>query len=71
MKKTDVILDILYTLLTTKKLKKGDIISKYQISSITFARYIADVRGFFAENAPKYVVIYNKDKRYYALKEEK
>ena len=60
MKKCDVILSIFYSLITNKKIKKMDVIEEYKLTSITFARYIAEIRDFLAERAPHLELIYNK-----------
>lgn len=71
MKKCDVILSIFYSLITNKKIKKMDVIEEYKLTSITFARYIAEIRDFLAERAPHLELIYNKSKSIYILKEIK
>ena len=52
-------------------IKKMDVIEEYKLTSITFARYIAEIRDFLAERAPHLELIYNKSKSIYILKEIK
>ena len=49
MNKCDIVLVIFYTLLKEKRLKKEDIMSEYEVSNATFARYIAEIRDFLLE----------------------
>ena len=71
MNKCDIVLVIFYTLLTEKRLKKEDIMSEYEVSNATFARYIAEIRNFLLEKEPALELTYNRKKKQYFLNDIK
>ena len=71
MNKCDIVLVIFYTLLKEKRLKKEDIMSEYEVSNATFARYIAEIRNFLLENEPALELTYSRKKKQYFLNDIK
>ena len=67
MNKCDIVLVIFYTLLKEKRLKKEDIMSEYEVSNATFARYIAEIRDFLLEKEPALELTYSRTKKQYFL----
>ena len=67
MNKCDIVLVIFYTLLKEKRLKKEDIMSEYEVSNATFARYIAEIRYFLLEKEPALELTYSRTKKQYFL----
>ena len=71
MNKCDIVLVIFYTLLKEKRLKKEDIMSEYEVSNATFARYIAEIRNFLLEKEPALELTYSRTKKQYFLNDIK
>lgn len=69
MKKSEVILHMYHNLLVNKSICKKDIIDKFGVSSLRFARYLADIRAFLVKEGLSYQLIYErKVDRYYLVR---
>lgn len=69
MKKSDVLLHMYHCLLVNKSLSKQEVIKRFNISSLRFARYLADIRAFLVKESLAYQVIYErKVDRYYLIR---
>lgn len=68
MKKSEIVLYIFYLLLTNKEIRKEDIMSATDINSLTFARYLSDIRNFLVQNLNCcYEIKYRKSTSKYVL----
>lgn len=67
MTKSEVVLIIFYRLYTQKTIRKSDICSDCDITGLTFARYISDIRCFLIEAALPYELLYDKRNDCYTL----
>lgn len=67
MSKSEVVLIIFYRLYTQKTIRKSDILSDCDITSLTFARYLADIRCFLLEAALPYELVYDRRNDCYSL----
>lgn len=67
--KTQAILIMYDRFLKEGTLTKADILSLTEISSITFKRYISELRCYFGNFAPQYEIIYDRESDCYQLKE--
>ncbi len=68
MNKSENVLLIFYKFLSEKKLTKEEVMKECSISSLTFARYLSDIRDFLEKNLNCYQVIYDKKQDIYFLK---
>ena len=68
MNKSENVLLIFYKFLSEKRLSKDEVMKECTISSLTFARYLADIRNFLDRNLPCYEVMYDKKENIYYLK---
>ncbi len=69
MKKSDILLHVYHTLLISKTVSKHDVMAKFGISSLRFARYLSDIRSYFVREGLPYQIVYErKVDRYYLLK---
>lgn len=60
MNKSEVVLIIFYRLYTQKKIRKADILYDCDINSLTFARYLSDIRCFLVEAGLPFELLYDK-----------
>lgn len=69
MKKSDILLHIYHCLLVNKNVSKQEIMKKFSISGLRFARYLADIRSFLVKEGLSYQIIYErKVDRYYLVR---
>lgn len=66
--KSQIILFIYDELTSKRVIKTNDIIFKYNISSRTFRRYIAETNAYLYNNYKNECIIYNSDEKCYTLK---
>lgn len=67
MSKSEVVLIIFYRLYTQKTIRKSDILCGCGINSLTFARYLADIRCFLVEANLPFELLYDKKNDCYSL----
>lgn len=67
MSKSEVVLIIFYRLYTQKTIRKSDILCDCGINSLTFARYLADIRCFLVEANLPFELLYDKKNDCYSL----
>lgn len=67
MSKSEVVLIIFYRLYTQKTIRKSDILCDCGINSLTFARYLADIRCFLIEANLPFELLYDKKNDCYSL----
>lgn len=67
MSKSEVVLIIFYRLYTQKTIRKSEILCDCGINSLTFARYLADIRCFLLEANLPFEILYNKTNDCYSL----
>ena len=67
MSKSEVVLIIFYRLYTQKAIRKSDILCDCGINSLTFARYLADIRCFLVETNLPFELLYDKKNDCYSL----
>ena len=69
MKKSEVILHMYHCLLVNNSICKKEVLDKFGISSLRFARYLADIRSFLVKEQLSYQLIYErKVDRYYLVR---
>lgn len=67
MKKSEVLLHMYHCLLVNKSISKHDVMDKFGISSLRFARYLADIRAFLVKEGLSYQLIYERKVDRYIL----
>lgn len=67
MSKSEVVLIIFYRLYTRKMIRKSEILCDCGINSLTFARYLADIRCFLVEANLSFEILYDKKNDCYSL----
>ncbi len=70
MKKSEIVCLMFYRLLVNRSLKRADFINETKINSLTFARYLSDIRALLKDKIPQYHVVYNRGSDTYYLKED-
>ena len=68
MKKSEIVLFMFYHLLQFNELTKSDVMEEFKITTLTFARYLSDIRCFLIEKVPELEVVYDKVTDKYLLK---
>ena len=69
--KSQIILDIYYSLINYGQIKLDDILIKYKISVRTFRRYISEINAFLYNNYIYEEVVYDHYNKVYFLKKNK
>lgn len=67
MKKSEVILHLYHCLLVNKSISKKEVLDEFGISSLRFARYLADIRSFLVNERLSYQLIYERKVDRYCL----
>ena len=67
MKKTQILLYCLETLLTSNRIAKEDLTDMARFSKSTFTRYIQELRAYFADFHPGTELLYDKKEGVYVL----
>lgn len=65
--KSQIVLYIYDDLINNKEIFLNDIINKYEISTRTFRRYIAEINAFLFNNYKNQIIQYDSIKKSYSL----
>jgi DNA-binding CsgD family transcriptional regulator len=65
--KTQMVLWMYEKLLSERKISKEEVLAKENISSITFKRYIYDIKDYLAINSSEYALVYTRRYKLYKL----
>lgn len=67
MTKYETVLLMFYTLYTERVLTKEEIMEKCDITSLTFARYLGNIRSFLKKEMPGVEIVFEKKYKDYRL----